>query len=74
LKPDDPRHPHWLDFVRVADADAAAAKAADLGGRVVVPPRPDRQGGKLAVVADPSGALIGLMQWSDTGPQKEQQP
>jgi hypothetical protein len=30
-----------------------------------VEPRADRHGGQLAVVADPQGAPIGLMEWSD---------
>jgi len=37
-----------------------------LGGRVLVEPRIDRHGGRIAVVADPSGAPVGLMEWSDT--------
>jgi predicted enzyme related to lactoylglutathione lyase len=59
------RHPHWIDFVRVADAGRAAARAVELGGRILVEPREDRHGGQLAVVADPQGAPIGLMEWSD---------
>jgi uncharacterized protein len=65
------RHPHWLNFVRVADAEAASAKAVALGGRVLVEPRMDRHGGKLAVVADPSGAPVGLMEWSEGDSQQE---
>jgi predicted enzyme related to lactoylglutathione lyase len=67
------RHPHWLSFVRVADADAASAKAVQLGGRVLVEPRIDMHGGKLAVVADPSGAPVGLMEWSETDSPQEPQ-
>jgi predicted enzyme related to lactoylglutathione lyase len=59
------RHPHWLNFVRVADAQAASAKAVALGGRVLVAPRVDLHGGKLAVIADPSGAPVGLMEWAE---------
>ncbi len=65
------RHPHWLNFVRVADATAAAAKVVALGGRVLVEPHIDRHGDNLAVVADPSGAFFGLMEWSDTDTKKE---
>lgn len=64
-------HPHWLNFVRVADTDNAAAKAVALGGRVLVEPHVDRHGGKLAVIADPAGAPFGLMEWSDTDTKKE---
>jgi uncharacterized protein len=67
------RHPHWLNFVRVDDAEVSAAKAVELGGRVLVEPRLDRHGGKLAVVADPSGAPIGLMEWSETDTQEAPQ-
>jgi hypothetical protein len=51
--------------VRVTDAGAAAAKAVALGGRVLVKPHLDRHGGKAAVIADPTGAPVGLMEWSD---------
>jgi len=55
------RHPHWIHFVRLADATEASDKAVALGGRVLVAPRVDRHGGKLAVLADPSGAPFGVM-------------
>ena len=66
-----PRHPHWLNFVRVVDAVGVAAKAVALGGRVLVEPHADRHGGKVAVVADPTGAPFGLMEWADTDSKKE---
>jgi hypothetical protein len=59
-------HPHWLTYVRVEDAVKTAAKAVALGGRVLVEPRVDRHGGKVAVIADPSGAPIGLLEWAGT--------
>jgi hypothetical protein len=59
-------HPAWIDFVRVDDAVGVGSKALSLGGRVVVPPRVDRHGGKIAVVADPQGAVFGLMEWPST--------
>jgi predicted enzyme related to lactoylglutathione lyase len=65
--PDDSprRHPHWLGLVRVIDVAAAAARVRTLGGRVLVEPHEDRHGGQLAVVADPQGAVLGLMDWAD---------
>jgi predicted enzyme related to lactoylglutathione lyase len=65
------RHSHWLNFVRVVDAVDAAAKAVALGGRVLVEPHIDRHGDKVAVVADPTGAPFGLMEWSDADSKKE---
>jgi uncharacterized protein len=67
------RHPHWLNFVRVTDAADTAKKAVALGGRMLVEPRVDRHGGHLAVVADPSGAPFGVMEWSDTDTKQEPQ-
>ena len=56
--------PRWISYLRVDDARAMAARVTSLGGRVIVPPQPDRQGGLLAIVADPQGALFGLMEWA----------
>ena len=64
-------HPHWLNFIRVVDATSATAKVVELGGRVLVEPHMDRHGGNVAVVADPSGAPFGLMEWTDTNSKKE---
>lgn len=58
-------HPHWLGYIRVADAEQAATRAVTLGGRVLLQPRTDRHGGKLAVVADPQGAPVGLIEWPE---------
>ena len=59
-------HPHWLNFVRVEDTVKMTAKVVALGGRVLVEPRVDRHGGKVAVVVDPLGAPLGLLEWPDT--------
>jgi predicted enzyme related to lactoylglutathione lyase len=69
--PDDAarRHPHWLGFVRVLDVAAAAARTLELGGHVLVPPHPDRHGGQVAVIVDPQGALLGLMDWNESNAQ-----
>ncbi|MGH9154856.1 MAG: VOC family protein [Acidimicrobiales bacterium] len=46
---------HWAVYFGVDDADAALAKIADLGGRVVRPAE-DTPYGRLAQAADPTGA------------------
>lgn len=58
--------PHWLNYIRVADAGVMAQKVVELGGTVLVGPRMDRHGGRLAVVADPQGAVFGLLEWPDS--------
>ena len=51
----------WHVYFAVADADATAAKIKQLGGSVVVEPF-DTPIGKMAVVADPQGAVFSLFQ------------
>jgi len=68
--PSSRSHPHWLNYVRVDDVDHVAARAEELGGHVLVKPHPDRHGGKIAVVADPSGAAFGLMEWPNARTRK----
>ncbi len=58
-------HPRWISFVRVADIGRAAAEVRRLGGAVLVAPHQDLHGGTIALVADPQGALFGLLQWSE---------
>ncbi|MFZ0215353.1 MAG: VOC family protein [Candidatus Dormiibacterota bacterium] len=48
---------HWSVTFAVDDADATARSAADLGGRVVVPPF-DAPWVRMTVIADPQGATF----------------
>jgi predicted enzyme related to lactoylglutathione lyase len=55
--------PGWLGYVRVADAASTVALARELGGRILVPPRPDLFDGKVALIADPDGGVLGVLKW-----------
>lgn len=55
--------PIWLPYVRVEDPAASAARAAQLGGRVLLAPRADLRNGTLALIADPTGAVLALQKW-----------
>jgi predicted enzyme related to lactoylglutathione lyase len=59
LPPND-APPHWSVDFWVHDVDETAAKAAELGGSVVVPPYEPLPGFKQAVLADPSGASFSV--------------
>ena len=52
---------HWHVYFGVADADATVAKATELGGSVLVPPF-DTPVGRMAVIADPQGAVFSIIQ------------
>lgn len=55
-------HPAWLLFVRVTDIQAAIAQVTALGGEIRVKPRQIEPTTWLAVVRDPVGSAIGLIQ------------
>jgi predicted enzyme related to lactoylglutathione lyase len=54
-QPDVPAH--WDVTFAVDDADATAAKATELGGKVIVPPF-DAPWVRMTVIADPAGATF----------------
>jgi predicted enzyme related to lactoylglutathione lyase len=58
----------WVAYFAVADADAAVAKATELGGRVIAPPF-DTPYGRMAALADDQGAAFAVMKsaWQAEG-------
>lgn len=54
--------PNWMSYVSVDNAEAVAAKAADLGGTVIVPAFDVMDSGRMAVIQDPTGAVFSLWQ------------
>jgi predicted enzyme related to lactoylglutathione lyase len=54
--------PVWLTSFGVADASKATALAASLGGTVLLAPSADLREGGMAVVSDPSGAILVLQE------------
>ena len=60
----------WVPVVRVADTEAVAKKAEQLGGEIRVAPRPTPSG-SVALLVDPSGARVIIQSW--TAPAAEQE-
>lgn len=56
-------HPTWLAYVRVADLAASVSHAEALGAKVLIAPSPDIRNGTVALLADPTGAMIALQYW-----------
>lgn len=54
--------PHWNSYVTVEDVDSGAAKADRLGGNVLVDPFDVMDAGRMAVAADPTGAVLAIWQ------------
>lgn len=55
---------HWMSYVAVDDVDGRAKKAAELGGKVCVPPTDIPNVGRFCVVTDPTGATFSLVKLS----------
>lgn len=54
--------PTWNTFLAVDDAEASAGKVESAGGQLVLPAFDVGDAGRMAFVADPSGAQVGLWQ------------
>jgi predicted enzyme related to lactoylglutathione lyase len=55
--------PNWLPYVFVTDPAGLAARVPGLGGRVLLAPEARLRNGTLAVVADPTGAVVALQKY-----------
>ena len=56
-------NPTWLPYVRVENVQETVRKAKELGGAVLVEPKPELFNGRVAVISDPTGAAIGILNW-----------
>lgn len=59
---DENMPPVWTTYFAVEDADAAASKIGEAGGTVVIPPFDVMDAGRMAIAADPTGAVFGIWQ------------
>ncbi|KAA9132678.1 VOC family protein [Marinihelvus fidelis] len=59
-RPNDQVSPLWLTHFAVVDPASAASKAASLGGNVVMAPSAKVRDGNLAIITDPTGAVLAL--------------
>ncbi len=58
--PGGPPRPAWTTYIRVESADAAATRARELGGAVIAEPFDAAPAGRVAMLADPGGAVFGV--------------
>ncbi len=54
--------PAWTNYVNVASADTSAEAVVEHGGTLLVAPMDVLDVGRMAIFADPSGAVLGLWQ------------
>jgi len=58
-----PMPPQWGCYVTVDNVDATLAKCTALGGKTIVPPMEVPTVGRMAVIQDPQGATLSVMQY-----------
>lgn len=54
--------PHWSSYISVVDVDEVAARVEGLGGKLLAGPFDVLDSGRMAVVQDPTGAIVSLWQ------------
>ena len=59
-----PMPPAWGCYVTVTDLDATLARCAQLGGKTLVAAMDIPTVGRMAVIQDPQGATLSLMQYA----------
>jgi predicted enzyme related to lactoylglutathione lyase len=55
--------PGWLGVIRVAKLDETIARVPGLGGEVVVAPHDAVFGSRFALIADPTGGTVGVVEY-----------
>src|SRR5262249_47372824 len=54
----------WMPYFQVADCDASAAVATEMGGSIMRPPQDIPKMGRFAILRDPQGAAFALFKYA----------
>ncbi len=54
--------PYWSAYVNHSDVDGVAERAGTAGGQVLMPPMDVMDSGRMTVIQDPTGAVVGSWQ------------
>ncbi|MEM9216711.1 MAG: VOC family protein [Cyanobacteria bacterium P01_F01_bin.150] len=57
--------PHWQSYINVLDLDASIQRWQQNGGSIINAPRDVMTSGRMAMVQDPTGAIVSLWQAKD---------
>lgn len=52
--------PMWIPYTFVENVDKSAAKAKELGAKILLEPKDIPDVGRIAIIEDPCGAIMGL--------------
>ncbi len=62
LRPNEQLQPLWMTYFAVDDVERVSARVASLGGERLLAPDDAIRDGRIALVTDPSGAVLGLLE------------
>ena len=57
----------WTSYVTVDDVDARTARVAGAGGAVLAGPMDIPTVGRMSIIQDPTGGVIGIVTYADPG-------
>jgi predicted enzyme related to lactoylglutathione lyase len=63
LRDDKDARPGWLGVIRVTNLDETLARVPGLGGEVVIAPHDAAFGSRFALIADPTGGTVGMVEY-----------
>ena len=55
---------YWMPYFQVADCDASAVKAKQLGATIMVPPHDIPKTGRFSIMTDPQGAMFAVFKFT----------
>jgi predicted enzyme related to lactoylglutathione lyase len=70
--PEQVERPGWLPYILVNNVADTLKLVPPSGGKILIEPQADLLDGHLAVLADPDGGVLGILEWSEQsgeGPQ-----
>lgn len=53
--------PHWMTYIAVDDIDACCERVTASGGEIIRPPFDVENVGRIAILKDNAGAVVGMM-------------
>jgi len=68
--PFDKMNSQWVPVIRVADLDQTVARVQEFGGRVVIEPDHSLSKHRVAMIQDPTGAILMIGPWEDDQQQE----
>ena len=66
LPEDGSARPGWLGVIRVPNLDDAVSRVTPFGGTVITSPRAAAWGSRFAIIEDPSGGTVGLVEYANS--------